>query len=323
MGVKGTVLVTGATGFIGRHVTKALLERGYRIRILTRNPDFVNFKDSQNVEVKRVNYLDIDTLKDVGDGVEYVIHIAGVIKGRRFEAFKKGNIYTTRNLLMSLDREQVKKIVFLSSQSAAGPSREKPLTEDDMPKPVSFYGLSKKIAEDYVKKSGIPYIILRPSAVFGEGDRETLLLFKMVKNGISLSIGKGPLFNIIYVGDLVEVILRSIEKDISNRTYFVNNGEVFSPQKLSDTIKKIMGKKYLFHIKVPEVVAVFFSFLGEYYAGITGKESMITREKLRELRQYKWLASNELIKREILNEFTSSEEALLRAFSWYKRERWL
>ena len=324
MGERGVVLITGATGFIGRHVSRLLLKRGYRLRILTRNPDFVELKDRPGVEVRKVNYLDINTLNGIGHGIDFVIHIAGVIKGRRFDAFKKGNIYTTRNLLKAIKEEDsIKKFIFLSSQSAAGPSKDAPLTEKDEAKPVSFYGLSKKIAEEYVKNSGIPYVILRPSAVFGEGDRETLLLFKMAKRGISLSIGKGPLFNIIYVGDLVDVIVKILGSDVVNRTYFVNNGEVFTPQKLSDILKKIMGKKYLFHIRVPEAIATMFSFLGEYYAGLTGKENMITREKLRELKQYSWLASNELLRREVFDKFTSSEDALRRAYSWYIEKGWL
>ncbi len=323
MNEKPLVLLTGATGFIGRHVTRELLKRGYKLRILTRHPELVNFVDKQYVEIKKVNYLDIQTLYDVAKDVDFVVHIAGVIKGRTFDVFKKGNIYSTRNLLEAVRRGNVRKFVFLSSQSAAGPSYERPLTEEDEAKPVSFYGLSKKIAERYVEKSGIPYVILRPSAVFGEGDRETFLLFKMVKNGISISIGDGPLFNIIYVGDLVEIIVRVLERNVINKKYFVNNGEVLSPKRLNEIIKKIMGKRYVFHIKVPQAAAVFFAFLAEYYSNITGRESMLTREKMRELRQYRWLASNELLKKEIFDRFTSSEEALKRAYVWYKKEGWL
>ena len=323
MNEKPLVLLTGATGFIGRHVTRELLKKGYKLRILTRHPELVDFVDKQDAEVKKVNYLDVQTLFDVAKDVDFVVHIAGVIKGRTFDVFKKGNIYTTRNLLEAVKQGNVRKFVFLSSQSAAGPSYERPLTEEDEAKPVSFYGLSKKIAEGYVERSGIPYVILRPSAVFGEGDRETFLLFKMVKNGISISIGDGPLFNIIYVGDLVKIIVRVLEGNVMNKKYFVNNGEILSPKRLNEIIKKIMGKRYVFHIKVPQAVAVFFAFLAEYYSNITGKESMLTREKMRELKQYRWLASNELLKREIFDTFTPSEEALKRAYIWYKKEGWL
>ncbi len=317
-----TVLLTGATGFIGSHVTKKLILRGYKLRILTRNPNFVPH-DRDNIEVVVVDYLKPETLRGIGKDVDYVIHMAGVIKGKRFEVFKRGNIYATTNLIKELKKYPIKKFIFLSSQSAAGPSGERPVTEDDVPRPVSFYGLSKKIAEERVMKSGLPYVILRPSAVFGEGDRETFSLFKMAKLGVSFSIGKGPLFNMIYVRDLASIIARCIEKDVSNTIYFVNNGEIYSPRKLNEILSRIMGKKYTFHIKVPKVAALLVAFLNEYYSGLVGQESMLTREKLRELSQYAWLASNEKLKKEIFADFAPSDKAFQKTYDWYKRNRWL
>ena len=316
------VLLTGATGFIGSHVTKLLLQKGYKLRILTRNKAFIP-ENIEEVEVRIVDYLNPETLNDVGENVDYVIHMAGVIKGRHFDVFKKGNIYTTKNLLDKLKEYPIKKFIYLSSQSAAGPSKDRPLVEEDAPNPVSFYGLSKKIAEEKVSNSGIPYIILRPSAVFGEGDRETFSLFKMAKLGISFSIGNGPLFNMIYVKDLASIIVKSMESEIVNSIYFVNNGEVYSPRSLNDILKKVMGKKYSFHIKVPLAVATLVAFLNEYYSGLVKQDNMLTREKLRELRQYAWLASNEKLKRELFSNFTPSEKAFRKTYEWYKAHRWL
>ena len=316
------VLLTGATGFIGRHITSELISAGYRLRILTRRSTF-HPQNEGHIEVKVVDYLKEETLKGIGDGVDYVIHMAGVIKGKSFDVFKKGNIYTTLHLLNEIKNYPIKKFIYLSSQSAAGPSGRKPLREDAKPHPVSFYGLSKKIAEEKVVSSKLPYVILRPSAVFGEGDRETLSLFQMAKWGLSISIGGGPFFNLIYVKDLAKVILNTLEKDVVNTVYFVNNGEVYSPQKLSALLRRVMGKEYALHVKVPKRIAGIVAFLNEYYAGLVGKESMLTREKFRELKQYAWLASNEKLKREVYNDFTPTEEALRRTYEWYKEYGWL
>lgn len=319
---KKLVLLTGATGFIGRHVKKELVSHGYRIRILTRRFRPIACKE-ENVEIKVVDYLNKDTLKGVGEGVDYVIHMAGVIKGKSFDVFKKGNIYTTINLLKELKNYHIRKFLYLSSQSAAGPSGITPITEKDAPHPVSFYGLSKKIAEERIISFGLPYIILRPSAVFGEGDKETLTLFKMVKSGISVSVGKGPLFNMIYVKDLAGVILKALEKDVVNEIYFVNNGKIYTPLKLSQLLKKVMSKRYLLHMKVPKTLAFIAAFLNEYYSGLVNKDSILTREKMRELTQYAWLASNEKLKNELYTDFTPDEEAFEKIYRWYKEHNWL
>ncbi len=319
---KERVLLTGATGFIGSHVTRMLLQKGYKLRILTRNKSFTP-ENSEKIEVRVVDYLNPETLNNVGEDVDYVIHMAGVIKGRRFGVFKRGNIYTTVNLLDKLKSYPIKKFIYLSSQSAAGPSKGRPLVEEDPPDPVSFYGLSKKIAEEKVINSGLPYIILRPSAVFGEGDKETLSLFKMAKLGVSFSIGNGPLFNMIYVKDLVSIILRSMESEIVNTIYFVNNGEVYSPRSLNDALKEVIGKQHTFYIKVPHAVATLVAFLNEYYSGLLKQDTMLTREKMRELKQYAWLASNEKLKREVFSDFTPSKEAFRKTYEWYKAHRWL
>lgn len=316
------VLLTGATGFVGSHVMEELLLRGYRVRILTRSSQsLLNFR--KDVEVQVVDYLRPETLIGIGEGVDYVVHMAGVIKGKKFGVFKRGNIYTTTNLLNELKKYPIKKFVFMSSQSAAGPSVKRPLTEEDLLRPVSFYGLSKKIAEERVIKSRLPYIILRPSAVFGEGDRETFTLFKLAKMGLSLSIGNGPLFNLIYVKDLAKIVAESIGQNVKNSVYFVNNGEIYSPKKLNKILSGIIGKKHTFHLNVPKAIAPLIAFLNEYYSGILGKESMLTREKLRELKQYAWLASNERLKRDIFSSFTPSEEAFQLTFTWYKTHNWL
>ncbi|GJE25340.1 NAD-dependent epimerase/dehydratase family protein [Methylobacterium organophilum] len=166
-----TIALTGATGFIGRHLLRTLSARGYRVRVLLRRP--------------------IDTLPEgasgavVGDlarpmnmaaalaGVDAVVHSAGLahaMSGAPEDDFRSSNTEATRHLAEAAQRAKVRRFVFLSSiRAQIGPSAPAPLGDNDAPAPTDAYGRSKLAAEQALASLDLDWVALRPVLVYGEG----------------------------------------------------------------------------------------------------------------------------------------------------------
>ncbi len=321
--MSGKITVTGGSGFVGSCIIDALLKENFRVNALLRKTSSRKYLEQNNplLNIKTVDFSDTSAISNAIRDSDVVIHVAGTIKGSKFSAFKHGNIYLTKNMVDAAARaKNIRQFVFMSSQSAAGPSNTRPLNEEDAPHPVSFYGLSKKLAEEYVKKSGLPYTIFRPSAIFGARDREMLAIFKMIKHyNLSFEINKGPWFNIIYIKDLVNIVMKSIfNNSAMNETFFLNNGQSYTPYTFARLISQLLGKKHLFKLKVPANGLLMLAILNEYYCKLTGVETILTREKYRELSKNQWLASNEKLKEKLSYKvFYPMTEALSETIEWY------
>ena len=149
------VLVTGATGFIGSHLVEALLSRGFEVSCLVRDPSRASWISGMDVRLMPGDCTDPESLAGVTSGMDYVFHNAGVTKASGRETYYKVNADGTRNVLEAAARDAagLKKLVYVSSQAAAGPSvMDRPRKEDDPPAPVTDYGLSKLEGERYALK---------------------------------------------------------------------------------------------------------------------------------------------------------------------------
>jgi len=173
------VLVTGGSGFIGSHLVEILLAQGHAVRCLLRDPGRPRWLAGLPVEIQRGDCTDPASLISAVQGVEQVFHLAGVTRARRRRDYFLHNLRGTGNLLRACATADnpPRRFVFLSSQAAAGPSRDgRPLTEDDAPAPLTAYGLSKLAAEKAVLGYAhrLPTVVLRPSTVYGPRDRDFL-----------------------------------------------------------------------------------------------------------------------------------------------------
>lgn len=181
--------VTGATGFVGRRLLRLAEERGLRLKALTRRPQPPH-PALDWVEGALDDYPSLATLCQDCDAV---IHIAGVIKAPDREGFMLGNAEGTAALLAAAEEAGVPHFVHVSSLAAREPE-------------LSLYGLSKKAAEDRVSDAAISSVIVRPPAVYGPGDRETLELFKMARRGLVLMPPEGRA-SYIHADDLAGLLL--------------------------------------------------------------------------------------------------------------------
>ena len=181
--------ITGGTGFVGSHLIEVAVAAGHEVKALTRREQ----RPLDHVEWISGELVDRSALEKLVDGADAVIHAAGVISARTAAEFEKGNVAGTLAMLAAATAGGVHRFVYVSSLAA----REANL---------SLYGASKERAEELVHSSGLDWVIVRPPAVYGPGDKETLELFRMARLGVMLMPPKGRV-SVIHVDDLARLLL--------------------------------------------------------------------------------------------------------------------
>ncbi len=213
-----SVLVTGASGFIGRHLTGRLLERGAALRVVTRNPDRLPAEWRGRVEVVTGSLSDKGTIESVMKGASLVFHLAGETQDQA--SMQAVNTEATRALVQAARAAGAKRFVHLSSVGVIGADKPGTITEETPCRPKNEYERTKLEGEravlDFARSSGLDAMVVRPTIVFGEGVGRSLdsLLewLKAVQRGRFVFIGKQAVANYVYVGDVVEAMLLLSER---------------------------------------------------------------------------------------------------------------
>ena len=181
--------ITGGTGFVGSHLIDIALAGGHQVNALTRRDQPLR----DHLKWVPGDLGDRSALEELVGDADAVIHAAGVITARSAEDFEKGNVAGTLAMLAAATAGGVQRFVHVSSLAAREPN-------------LSLYGASKLHAEELVHDSGLDWVIVRPPAVYGPGDKETLELFRMAKLGVMLMPPKGRV-SVIHVHDLSRLLL--------------------------------------------------------------------------------------------------------------------
>ncbi len=222
------VLVTGATGFLGRHLVRALLERGHRVRALGRQASaFV-----AGAEAVRGDLRDRASVMAACDGVGAVFHVGALSApwGPAAE-FHAVNVAGTEHVLAGCRLHGVRRLVHVSSPSVTFRDRDVSGETEAARCPHRYlcdYSLTKRIAEERVRASGVPAVILRPKAIFGPGDTSLLpRLLTAARRGRLPQIGPGDnLVDLTYVENVVQALILALDAPSAvGRTYNITNGE--------------------------------------------------------------------------------------------------
>lgn len=308
-----TLAVTGGTGFVGVHLLRIATEQGYAVRALTRRPQ----PDRSDVTWPQVTWItgaldDTDSLCRLCDGADAVVHLAGVIKARTRAEFEVGNIGGTRAMLEAADASGVRRFVHVSSLAAREPQ-------------LSTYAATKAGAEAAVRGSKLDWTIIRPPAVYGPGDRETLTFFRLVARGLALVPNAGR-FSVIEVTDLARAILALVGAPASHGlTLEVDDG---TPGALDHaTLARLIGAavdRQPRLIRLP-AIALRLAAIGDMAAGrITGRVPQLTLEKARELAHADWVSDTGAMERlGVWQPTVPAPAGIMATAAWYRQQGWL
>lgn len=333
------VLITGASGFIGSFLVEESLRRGYetwagiratssRARLQDKRIRFIDLKydDPKKLTEQLSEYAALHGAWD------YVIHNAGLTKTLRKENFFRVNAEHTHNLLEALHASGCapRKFILMSSLSSFGLGDEvnfTPFSLSDTQRPNTVYGQSKLKAEHYVRdQKYFPWIILRPTGVYGPGDRDYFLEIKSIQSGLDLAVGFTPQrITFIYVKDLATVAFMAIENEkIKNKHYFVADGDQHTDESFANLIQELLGKKKVIHARIPLGLVKVACWCSEQIGKLLGKEMTLNTDKYIILKQRNWICDVTPLQDDL--GFIASyplKKGLEESIEWYRKEGWL
>jgi nucleoside-diphosphate-sugar epimerase len=255
------VLVTGATGFIGRHLVEELSRSNTcEILCLLRNPRKPKLRLPSNTKIIPGDITDLASLEEaLRQPIDAVFHCAGYVESKNPELLRTINVKGTENICKICLKQKVKRLVYLSSVAVVSGNNQIPLTENLPYKASNMYGLSKIAAEKKVltyREKGLPCVILRPSMVYGEGEPHlmkrlvTLIKYRLLP---MYTTGTNKL-HLVYVKNVVAAMLFSLENEaFLHGTYFVADKEILTISELIRIMRAAIGAKPV----LPVVEAVF------------------------------------------------------------------
>ncbi len=257
------------------------------------------------------------------EGVDLVIHLAGVTKALKVGDYYLGNVDATEKLAAAVAARRGIRMVHVSSLAAVGPSLDgTPVREDDEARPLTHYGKSKLAGERMVRRLVPDAVIVRPPVVYGPCDTDVFQVLKPLSRGIAVQIGSGERwFSAIYVRDLVEGLIAA--SSVAGRTYFLANSTPVSWGELRASAAGIMGRSARV-LRVPAAVAYAAAFGAEMWAWATRKPGIISRGKVTEALQPYWTCDTRRAAAEIGFEArTSLDAGLALTLQWYREAGWL
>lgn len=256
------VALTGVTGFIGRHVAEQLRAAGWRVRGLVRPTS--RRPPPAGVDVVRVEYTET-ALARACEGVEAVIHLAGIVQAAADGAFAAANVEATRHVAGAA-RAVGARLLYLSSQSVGGPGgTARPVRETDLPNPVTPYAVSKLQGEEAVRGTpDLAWTILRAVSVYGPGDRAFLPVFRLARLGVAPIVGDADAaYSLIHVSDLARAIEMATSHPAAlGEVFFVGHPEPATTRRMVALIGEAVGRQPRL-LRVPPSVAAALAHAGE------------------------------------------------------------
>jgi len=335
------VLVTGANGFIGSHLVRALVARGDDVTCLVRRTSRVDRLQPLRARLVYSDVTDPDSLPAAVAGSQLVYHLAGCNQAFRVDQFYRVNQQGARNMLRACAAQSTPPVVlWVSSLAAAGPAPHGRLrTEADPPVQVSHYGRSKRAGEQAAEEFAdrIPITIVRPPLVFGEADHQSLAIFRPVARvGVHVVPGLGrDRFSLIHVADLVHLLILAAEWGTrlkpagsdgpsSPGYYFAACAEHPTYAELGRMIGTALGRRRVLVLFTPPVATWLTAAAAEALSRGSRRPFSFNFDKAREARAGSWLCSPQRAIDELGFSIAAPlADRLRQTAQWYRENGWL
>ena len=333
-----SILITGASGFIGSFIVEEALKRKFAVWAGIRSSSSKKYLRERKIHFLELDFAHPNELRAQLSGhkgtynkFDYIVHCAGLTKCRDKKEFDLVNYLQTKYFVDTLRELNMvpKQFIYISTLSVFGPVHEKdyaPIKETDICAPNTAYGLSKLKAELYIQSiPGFPYVFYRPTGVYGPREMDYFLMAKSIRNHMDFSVGfKRQDLTFVYVKDIVQAIFLGIEKQISRRAYFLSDGKVYKSSAFSDLIRKELGNPYVIRLRCPLIVLKVVSLLAEFVATRSGKSSTLNSDKYKIMKQRNWQCDITPVMDELgyVPEY-DLEKGVRETIAWYKNEGWL
>lgn len=301
------IAVSGASGFIGRHVVADLESRGDTV-----------------VPVRRP--FAAASIADAIRGADAVVHLAGLVSAApRQEDYFTANVEGTR-LVAEAARAAGARLVHISSLAAGGPAPPSaPRSEDDEDRPITAYGRSKLESERVLRGlRDLRWLALRPGVVYGPGDRAMLPVFRMAASGVLPLVGRlEAAYQVIHVADLVRVIRAAVDSSAAGEAIYVGHPRPVAVRDLVEGIRDAVGTGARI-VRVPMPVTRLAAFGGDIAGAILGRRMVINSRRYVELAAEGFACRVDRL-RERLGVVAQIElrEGLSQTAEWYRRTDWL
>jgi nucleoside-diphosphate-sugar epimerase len=332
-----SVLITGASGFIGSFLVEEGLSRGFEVYAGIRRSSplrylqdprirFVEFDFSSRESVMKT----LEKCRNENIRFDYIIHNAGVTKAKKKEDFYNVNCRNTVHFIeaLILTRMIPGKFIYLSSLAAFGPGNPEtgePVRDTDKPDPIELYGKSKLEAERYIMSlNDFPWLIFRPTGVYGPREKDYFVFFRTINRGLEPYIGsEKQVLTFIYVRDLVRLIFISLGTPQFRKAYFVSDGKEYPSELFAEITKKALGRKTL-RFTVPLGIVRAIAVAGERIAGLWGSVPTLNTDKYNVLKSTNWRCDYMPVVRDFgFRAEYDLEKGVREALEWYKKEKWL
>ena len=331
------VLVVGAGGFAGGFIVEEGLRRGYDVYAGVRESTSRKYLTDKSIKFITFDFENPDSLKDTltqnlqpEEKWDWIVYNLGATKAVSFSEFSKINYEYLRNFLEALKAADKvpEKFLLMSSLSVHGPAHEKDgkkFTETDIPAPNTRYGASKLKAEMLLQMDNIPYIIFRPTGIYGPRDKDYFLMFKSIHKGFDFSAGyKRQILTFIYVEDLSRAVFDALEKAPVNQTYIISEEAAYSQKEFRKMAAEALGKKGVISLPMPLWIVKGVSAVAEKWGVARMKPSTLNRDKYNIMKQRNWDADVSKAKKDFgFNPQVSLRQGVNKAVEWYRKEKWL